>query len=156
MADAARRARRRPRAGSSSPSAARRSHAFRAAPQHRYLVRSVDPLDPAALPPAPRPSSPAARSAEADERALLTRARIEAIVAKNSGGEATYGKIAAARALGLEVVLVDRPPRREAAASVEALIARLDHLADPAPSAACRPAAQRRPRADQPRLAPSR
>jgi precorrin-6A/cobalt-precorrin-6A reductase len=31
------------------------------------------------------------------------------IVAKNSGGDATYGKIAAARALGLPVILVRRP-----------------------------------------------
>ena len=37
---------------------------------------------------------------EADERALLEQHRIEVVVAKNSGGEATYGKIAAARALG--------------------------------------------------------
>jgi precorrin-6A/cobalt-precorrin-6A reductase len=31
------------------------------------------------------------------------------VIAKNSGGDATYGKIAAARALGLPVILVRRP-----------------------------------------------
>ena len=31
-------------------------------------------------------------------------------MAKNSGGAATYGKIAAARALGLPVILLRRPP----------------------------------------------
>ncbi len=107
-------------------------HLLRAAPQHHYLLRSVDPPAPDALPGA---ETILARGpfSEMGERDLLTRHAIEVIVAKNSGGTATYGKIAAARALGLEVVLVDRPPRPEAAASVEALIARLDHLlANPA------------------------
>jgi precorrin-6A/cobalt-precorrin-6A reductase len=58
---------------------------------------------------------------EADERALLAAERIDAIVAKNSGGTATYGKIAAARALGIEVVLIRRPklPDVPAAETVE-------------------------------------
>ena len=34
----------------------------------------------------------------------------EALVTKNSGGSATYAKIEAARALGIEVVIVRRPP----------------------------------------------
>ncbi|MGH6932080.1 MAG: cobalt-precorrin-6A reductase, partial [Dongiaceae bacterium] len=45
----------------------------------------------------------------AAEQRLLTRHRIEVIVSKNSGGDATYGKIAAARALGLPVLLLRRP-----------------------------------------------
>src|SRR5262249_16985852 len=44
-----------------------------------------------------------------DERKLLLQHRVDMIVAKNSGGDATYGKIAAARALGLPVILVRRP-----------------------------------------------
>jgi precorrin-6A/cobalt-precorrin-6A reductase len=32
------------------------------------------------------------------------------MVTKNAGGDATSAKLAAARALGLEVVMVDRPP----------------------------------------------
>ncbi|WP_292308253.1 precorrin-6A/cobalt-precorrin-6A reductase, partial [Mesorhizobium sp.] len=47
---------------------------------------------------------------EADERALLEKYAIDTVVSKNSGGEATYGKIAAARALGIEVIMVRRPP----------------------------------------------
>jgi precorrin-6A/cobalt-precorrin-6A reductase len=46
---------------------------------------------------------------EAAERRLLERHRIEVVVSKNSGGAPTYGKIAAARALGLPVVLMRRP-----------------------------------------------
>lgn len=44
------------------------------------------------------------------ERALLHRHAIDAIVSKNSGGEATYGKLVAARELQLPVVMVQRPP----------------------------------------------
>jgi precorrin-6A/cobalt-precorrin-6A reductase len=45
------------------------------------------------------------------EEKLLKQHAIEVIVAKNSGGDATYGKIAAARALGLPVVMVRRPAK---------------------------------------------
>jgi precorrin-6A/cobalt-precorrin-6A reductase len=48
--------------------------------------------------------------AEADESTLLRRHGIEVIVAKNSGGPATYGKITAARALSLPVIMLRRPP----------------------------------------------
>jgi precorrin-6A/cobalt-precorrin-6A reductase len=44
-----------------------------------------------------------------DERALMRAHRIEALVTRNSGGEDTYPKIGAARALGLPVVTIDRP-----------------------------------------------
>jgi precorrin-6A/cobalt-precorrin-6A reductase len=47
--------------------------------------------------------------AEADERLLLEQHAIDAVVSKNSGGAATYAKIAAARALGLPVIMIARP-----------------------------------------------
>ena len=50
----------------------------------------------------------------ADELELMKRERIEALVTKNSGGRATYAKIEAARTLGIEVVIVRRPPAPEA------------------------------------------
>ena len=46
---------------------------------------------------------------ETEERALLAGHAIEVVVAKNSGGAATYGKIAAARSLGIPVLLIRRP-----------------------------------------------
>ena len=46
----------------------------------------------------------------ADELELMKRERIDALVTKNSGGRATYAKIEAARMLGIEVVMVRRPP----------------------------------------------
>jgi precorrin-6A/cobalt-precorrin-6A reductase len=83
--------------------------AFSAAPQHQYLVRAVD----AFTLPAPLAHARLIRArgpfALADERALLEGERIEVVVSKNSGTDATYAKIEAARALGLPVVMVRRP-----------------------------------------------
>jgi precorrin-6A/cobalt-precorrin-6A reductase len=45
----------------------------------------------------------------AEEIELLKKYQIKAIISKNSGGEATYAKIIAARELGLPVVMVKRP-----------------------------------------------
>jgi precorrin-6A/cobalt-precorrin-6A reductase len=52
------------------------------------------------------------------------------VVAKNSGGPATYGKIAAARALGIPVMLLRRPPELPVhrVATVGEAIAWLDHV----------------------------
>jgi precorrin-6A/cobalt-precorrin-6A reductase len=47
---------------------------------------------------------------EAGEAALFAEHGITVVVSKNSGGDQTYAKIAAARAAGLPVVMVDRPP----------------------------------------------
>ncbi len=46
-----------------------------------------------------------------DERLIMTRHAIEVLVAKGSGGTATEAKLAAARSLGIPVVLQRRPPR---------------------------------------------
>ena len=44
------------------------------------------------------------------ERRLLESRAIDAVVSKNSGGHAAHAKLAAARALGLPVVMLARPP----------------------------------------------
>ncbi|MBX9633425.1 MAG: cobalt-precorrin-6A reductase [Magnetospirillum sp.] len=51
-------------------------------------------------------------SAEA-ERNLMRAHAIQTVVTKASGGAATYGKIAAARELGLPVLMVQRPTKPE-------------------------------------------
>jgi precorrin-6A/cobalt-precorrin-6A reductase len=63
-----------------------------------------------------------------DELRLLAEHHIGLIVAKNSGGAATYAKIEAARRMGLPVVMIERPaialdPRSPAVASVDDVIA---------------------------------
>jgi precorrin-6A/cobalt-precorrin-6A reductase len=44
-----------------------------------------------------------------DELRLLAEHRIGLIVAKNSGGDATYAKIDAARRMGLPIIMIERP-----------------------------------------------
>lgn len=89
---------------------------FTANPQHFYLLRLVDP-------PAMRPGFPDHHvimdrgpfRLEGDT-ALLKEHRIDMVVSKNSGGTGAFAKIAAARALGLPVIMIDRPhipPRPE-------------------------------------------
>jgi precorrin-6A/cobalt-precorrin-6A reductase len=99
------------------------------APQHFYLIRSVDPVDPPL--PLPHATYLTGRGpfAEADERALLAAHAIDMVIAKNSGGSATYGKIAAARLRGIAVVMLRRPPAPEAPAveTIDAAMAWLDH-----------------------------
>ena len=46
----------------------------------------------------------------AAERRLLAQHEIDVIVAKNSGGSATYAKIAAARGAQIPVIMIERPP----------------------------------------------
>lgn len=106
---------------------------FAAAPQHCYLVRSVDPVDPPLA--VPRASYITARGpfTEQEDRALLERHNIETIVAKNSGGDASYGKIEAARALRLPVIVLKRPvlPDVASVATVDAVLVWLDHAIAP-------------------------
>jgi precorrin-6A/cobalt-precorrin-6A reductase len=83
---------------------------FRAAPKHHYVLRSVDPPPPEALPPDVDIIAARGPFAEADEHRLLVERRIEVVVTKNSGGGATEAKLATARALGVPVVMVERPP----------------------------------------------
>jgi precorrin-6A/cobalt-precorrin-6A reductase len=106
---------------------------FEAAPHHRYLVRSVDPV----VPPLALPNVDYLLGRgpyrEADERVLLSARGIEVIVAKNSGGSATYGKIAAARALSLPIVILRRPllPAAPSVETVDDTVAWLDHGEQP-------------------------
>ena len=103
---------------------------FEAAPQHSYVIRSVDPVEPPLG--VPHATYILARGpfSEAGDRALLETHGIDAIVSKNSGGQATYGKIAAARALGIEVFLISRPhlPDMAGGAGVDEVLRLADHV----------------------------
>ena len=100
---------------------------FTGAPHHHYLVRSVDPAELAV----PHADYIRARGpfSEAADHALLVEHRIDVVVSKNSGGDAAYGKIAAARALGLAVVMLRRPalPDVLAVETIDGVVHWLDH-----------------------------
>src|ERR1019366_3513695 len=101
--------------------------------QHHYLVRSVDPVEPPLR--VPHASYVIGRGpfGQADDQALLTAHRIEIVVCKSSGGNATYGKIVAARRLGLEVIMLRRPalPAVPAVETIEDAVAWIDHALVP-------------------------
>ena len=109
-AEAVAAARRQPREKSFSRSAGRNSRPSR--PRRSTPISSAASIRSSRRSPCLMPTYILARGpfSEADDRALLEAHGIDAIVAKNSGGQATYGKIAAARALGIEVFLIRRPP----------------------------------------------
>lgn len=82
---------------------------FKTAARHRYLIRTIDPPDPADLPPDHALVSGRGPFAIEAELALMRRERIDVLVTKNSGGRAGSAKLEAARELGLPVILVERP-----------------------------------------------
>ena len=108
--------------------------AFAAAPQHSYLIRSVDPIDPPLDVPHATYVTARGPFSEQSDRALMTEHRIDTVVAKNSGGGATYGKIAAARSLGIRVVMLRRPvlPTVTTVETVQDAVAWIDHELPPA------------------------
>lgn len=97
---------------------------FAAKPQHHYLLRLVDAPGLLPLPDAHAIIAKGPFTVGGDS-ALLADHRISHIVAKNSGGSGAQAKLLAARALGVPVILIDRPklPARQIAASPEAALA---------------------------------
>ena len=84
--------------------------AFEAAPQHFYLVRAIEPPAGDDLPPQSEVVLQRGPFELAAECEMLVAHGINLVVSKNAGGGAAYAKIAAARQLGLRVVMVDRLP----------------------------------------------
>lgn len=83
--------------------------AFERAPQHHYLMRSIEAPEPSLrLPHLTFIAGRGPFDVEA-ELALMRDERIDVLVTKNSGAPATFAKILAARALHLPVVMIARP-----------------------------------------------
>lgn len=106
-------------------------HLFAAKPQHHYLLRLIDQPDT----PLPLPNTTVllARGPFTKEGdiALLQEHQISHIVAKNAGGSAARAKLDAARALGLPVIMAERPtlPKGPVAVSVAEVMTWLGHTA---------------------------
>ncbi len=84
--------------------------AFATKPGNHYLLRLVDP--PQAPLPLPDTSVILARgpfAVEAD-RELMQHHTITHVVAKNAGGSGAVAKLQAARALGVPIIMIERPP----------------------------------------------
>lgn len=89
-----------------------------------FLIRTVEPIE------GKKPKHAHCLQAkgpfsEDDEIALFKEHRIDLLVTKASGGSATYAKIAAARKLGLPVIMIKRPaiPKGHAVETVDAALA---------------------------------
>ena len=106
--------------------------AFAVQPQHDYLLRFVDPPD---RPPAlPRHHLIVDRGPFdiAGDRRLMERHGTEILVCKNAGGTGAVAKLGAARALGVPVIMIDRPalPARREVHAIADVLGWLDHPAD--------------------------
>ncbi len=85
--------------------------AFRPVAGAFFLVRCVDPPDPATLPREHEVRLDRGPYDVAGELALIDGHRLDVLVTKDSGGELTQAKLTAARDRGLPVIVVARPPR---------------------------------------------
>jgi precorrin-6A/cobalt-precorrin-6A reductase len=106
---------------------------YEALPDKHYVIRTIDP-------PEPPPALPDAVFLQqrgpfdaASEAALMAEHGIDVLVTKNSGGEATRGKLDAARERGIPVVMVERPARPQGVPVHDdpaAVLRRLEELAE--------------------------
>jgi precorrin-6A/cobalt-precorrin-6A reductase len=111
--------------------------AFASSPHHHYIARMIDAPVGVALPRDVSLIFERGPFDEPAETALLMSEKIDVLVSKNSGGAATYPKIAAARKLGIAVVMIARPHKSHghvvdnAGAAARWLEERLAHRAIP-------------------------
>jgi precorrin-6A/cobalt-precorrin-6A reductase len=107
--------------------------AFAAQSQHHYLLRFVDA--PGQPPTLPRHSLIVDRGpfTAAGDSTLMQAHAIDLVVCKNAGGNGADAKLIAARALGLPVLMIDRPavPRRTECYRPEDVLVWLGHDATP-------------------------
>ncbi|WP_151641464.1 cobalt-precorrin-6A reductase [Corynebacterium sp. 11A] len=82
---------------------------FAADTHNLYVIRCVDPPE-VALPPRNRVLLDRGPFDVAGEKKLMIGNQIDVVVTKNSGGNYTRAKLDAARELGIDVVMVERPP----------------------------------------------
>jgi precorrin-6A/cobalt-precorrin-6A reductase len=100
---------------------------FRTRPDLTVHLRSIEPV--ADLPPNVEPVLMRPPFTQADEYELMRKLNIEVLIAKDSGG-VTAPKLAAARELGIDVILLDRPeqPPGPLVQTAEQAVAWLQHV----------------------------
>jgi precorrin-6A/cobalt-precorrin-6A reductase len=86
-----------------------------------FLIRAVTPPDGDALPLRHHLLLSRGPYRYDDELKLLRVHRVDALVTKNSGGDMTRAKVDAADALGVPVIMVDRPPLPDGVSAVSTL-----------------------------------
>ncbi|MGH3678474.1 MAG: cobalt-precorrin-6A reductase [Mycobacterium sp.] len=86
-----------------------------------FLIRAVTAPDPLRLPRRHRLLLSRGPYRYDEELALLRDHRIDCLVTKNSGGNMTRPKLDAAAALGVPVVMVDRPPLPDGVDTVDSV-----------------------------------
>ncbi len=106
------------------------AHYALSAPHHFYLLRSVDPIEPPLVLEQVHCILSRGPFVLEDEISLLREHRIDIVITKNSGGDATFAKIEAARLLGIDIIMVARPaasglPEVE---TIEAALRRVEEL----------------------------
>ena len=107
--------------------------AFAAQPHHHYLLRFVDaPEQPPGLPHHTLIVDRGPFTVMGDSQLMQAHA-IDLVVCKNAGGSGADAKLIAARALGLPVLMIDRPavPGRTECYRPEDVLAWLGHDAEP-------------------------
>ncbi len=97
---------------------------FAAQPQHHYILRLVDA--PEVVPDLANHTVVVARGPfdVAGDTALFKEQAVDVVVCKNAGGTGASAKLDAARALGLPVIMIDRPklPNRKEFATPAAVL----------------------------------
>ncbi|MEV0032327.1 cobalt-precorrin-6A reductase [Nocardia sp. NPDC050793] len=92
--------------------------AFAGLARQWFLIRAIDPPE-TELPPRHEVLLARGPFTVEEESRLLASRRIDVLVTKDSGGDRTEAKLAAARAARLPVVVIDRPPLPAGAEVVE-------------------------------------
>jgi precorrin-6A/cobalt-precorrin-6A reductase len=87
-----------------------------------FLIRAVTAPEPHDLPPKYEILLSRGPYHYDNELAILREHRIDALVTKNSGGAMTRPKLDAAAALGIPVIMVDRPPLPEGVQTVATVV----------------------------------
>jgi precorrin-6A/cobalt-precorrin-6A reductase len=87
-----------------------RASAFADSSAHYFVLRSIDAPAPESVPVSVEVVLARGPFSICDEIELMTTRRIDVVVSRNSGGEATRAKIDAARELGLPIIMIRRPP----------------------------------------------